>query len=253
MEHEATFPSGLKGVLRSLKVKDEQLFADPRFTKRGDIIKTLLERCFIRLVEPGPYTAAADGRLDWNRVLSGDGFYGLVQLRIASYGEEYEFSISCDACRRSTEHVQNLRELPIQLLPDASRTYVENGTPFETALAGHRVAYKLLTLADERGMAMLIQNRKMLPRFASIAQRIISIEGVPENSIGHKIRFLEELDSGEINDFESEIERVDCGVDTNIEVDCKNCYATNKILLPFAAQFFTRKRASSASDRTLTG
>ena len=253
MEQEISCPSGLKGIIRSTKVRDEELLLDPKLSQRGELIKTLLERCWLSVTDPGPYVIK-DGKFNWLDALDGDAFYALIQLRILSYTADYTFAAFCPRCRRASDNDQDLTELVTKLLPETSREHVVSKQPFETSLYGKLIKYRLLTLRDERAISMLCENRKLSARLGQLAQRIVSVEGIPPMP-GAVLEFLRDFESTDMDDFEALIEAADCGVDTKVDFTCgfSECRAQTRIDLPFEARFFKRPAKPLASAQAPIG
>jgi hypothetical protein len=273
MERELVCPSGLTGVIRSIKLKDEQLFTDQRLIKNNGLMQALLERCWVKTIDPGPYTLAVpavngsrvrpvtnvpsapvDVALPWGRVLQGDAFYAFLQLRALSFGDEYAFSAQCEACGRKSEvaHPLDLTQMEVRKLPASSRERLISGQLFQVSFLDHTFFYKLLVLEDERGLAMLRENRKLPPRLANLVQRIAGIdaEHTPQAEV---IKFVGDLDSGDAADLEDALDAVDCGVSTLIDFECGYCHDITKVLLPFEASFLRRRRSSESPSTDMTG
>jgi hypothetical protein len=250
MDSEITCPSGLKGEIRKLKVKDEAMFTDPRLIKSGRIISELCKRCWEKTLDIGPYDFP-DGNVDWNQVLQGDAYWMFMQIRKASYGELYEFSDQCRNCRSRVEWSVNLdTDLVMKKLPEASEEAFKAGLPMETTLEdGRAVHFRLLLMNDNQAISNLKETRKLPWRYAAVAQRLLSVEGVGDTKF-ELIRFMEDLDAGEADLLEEKVEAADCGVDTDITITCDKCFYDQVITLPFEASFFRRRKRSKGSGRS---
>ena len=240
-----TCPSGLSGTLRGLKAKEERILADHKLAKTGGQIDQLLGACWEATLDPGPYDF--DKLIDWSKVLQGDRFFALLQLRILSYGPEYAFSVPCEhrGCRARIEWELDLRDLPIKPLSDTSRQSFLAGNHFETVLpeAGRSVTFRLLTGGDERRLTTLRKNSGERPITTLLGFRIDSIDGVEPRD---KPQFFENLGMADVTYLLSEFDRVDCGVETELEVECPECYGLTRIELPFDKNFFLPTRKSSS-------
>ena len=252
MSHVITCASGLSGRVRGMKVKEERVLADKQLAKQGGQVDALLSACWEDTLDPGPY-ALDDGRLDWSQVLQGDRFYALLQIRIATYGPLYEFSVPCQSCRARVDWQLDLSDLPVRELPDVSRAAFAAGNRFETRMpgAGKKVGFRLLVGADERKLPQL--KRQAPERLFStlLVHRVTDVEGVENKD---KRAFLEDLSMRDATFLMGEFERVDGGVETSIDIECPECGAEQGIELPFGATFFvpsaTRRPAPSTSSRT---
>ncbi len=210
-------------------------------------------------------------------MLQGDRFYALLQIRALTYGPEYAFAVSCqaDACRSRIEWELDLRDLPCRPLSEESRAAFTDGNRFETVLpdAGKRVWFRLLTGADERKLPQLRRAAGDRLLSAMLAFRVVEVEGVEPRD---KRRFLEDLSmrdadflvdeltarglwpcsstplhsvQRELDSMQRACDRVDCGVDTTIEIECPECCATQEVDLPFDRTFFMPGRERAARRR----
>jgi hypothetical protein len=244
-------PSGLTGRIRGMKVREERILADRKLAKRGGQLDELLAACWEETFDPGPYVF--DGKADWSRVLQGDRFYALLQLRCLTYGPEYAFSVSCaeDACRRRIPWELSLHELPTQPLSPESRATFQAGNRFETRLpgAGTRLWFKLLTGADEQNLVALRRTAGDRALSAVLAYRIVEIEGADAKN---RRAFLEDLSMADADFLHTEFDRVDCGVETAIDIECPECWAMQEVELPFDRSFFMPSKGT-ARNQALAG
>lgn len=255
MSETINCPSGLSGSVRGMKVREERLLADRKLAKSGSQLDELLAACWEGALDPGPYDFGGSG-IKWGVVLTGDRFFSLMNIRALTYGPEYGFSVSCRNCRARIEWEVDLTRLPIRPLSPESRAAFIAGNRFETTLpdAGKRVWFKLLTGDDERKLPAL--QRAAPDRLLSsvLAYRVLEVEGVEPKD---KRAFLEELTLRDADFLVDEFDRVDCGVDTTIEVECPECREVQDVDLPFDSAFFlpgkertARRKARSASSPT---
>ena len=82
---------------------------------------------------------------------------------------------------------------------------------------------------------------------------MLEVEGVEPKG---KRQFLEDLSMRDADFLVDEFDRVDCGVDTTIEIECPECLQTQEVELPFDRGFFlpgrertARRRARSSSSQ----
>lgn len=248
-------PSGMAIRLRGMKVREERVLSDRMLAKAGTQLEELLKACGEELLEPGPYEFG-DKHVDWGSVLQGDRFFTLLNIRALTYGPDYGFAVSCRNCRARIEWEVDLTKLPVRPLSPGSRAAFMAGNRFETTLphAGTRVWFKLLTGDDERKLPAL--QRAAPDRLLSsvLAYRVLEVEGVDPKD---KRAFLEDLTLRDADFLVDEFDRVDCGVDTTIEVECPECREVQDVDLPFDSAFFlpgkertARRKARSASSPT---
>jgi len=104
MSEIITCPSGLKGSIRAMLVREERILADRKLAKAGGQVDELLAACWEETLEAGPYDFG-DKVIDWGKVLQGDRFFALLKIRALTYGVKYAFSVPCqnDACRHGSK------------------------------------------------------------------------------------------------------------------------------------------------------
>lgn len=248
-------PSGLEGLVRGMKVREERVLADRKLAKAGTQLEELLAACWEATVDSGSYDFG--GRpIDWGPVLQGDRFFALLSIRALTYGSDYGFSVSCRNCRARIEWEVDLTNLPVRPLAPENRAAFIAGNRFEATLpdTGKRVWFKLLTGDDERKLPAL--QRAAPDRLLSsvLAYRVLEVEGVDPKD---KRSFLEDLTLRDADFLVDEFDRVDCGVDTTIEIECPECREVQDVDLPFDSAFFlpgkertARRKARSASSPT---
>lgn len=247
MSETIVCPSGLSGEIRGLKVKGLNLLADRRLAKSGKQLERILASCWEKTLDSGPYTFGEQG-LDWSQVLQGDRFYALLRMRILSLGADYAFSVVCqnEGCRERIAWEVMLDDLPVQPLTEESRARFRDGNRFEAWLpcAGVRVWFRLLVGADEQRFARVRQASPDRLWSAKLALHIVEIEGIPARDMH---RFIEDLELADAEFLRREFERVDCGVETTIEIECPACMTPQDVDLPFDHRFFL-----ASSRRTQT-
>jgi hypothetical protein len=250
MSERIVCPSGLNGTLRGMKVREERILTDRARARSGGNFDALLAACWEELEDAGPY--AFDGDVvDWSKVLTGDRFFALVQLRIATYGADYAFNVNCQeaGCRQVIPWELDLRELPVRPLSDASRKAFLDGNRFPFLLPDSKrtVLFRLLTGADEQKLAQRRKGAAEAAFSGVLAYRIVQIEGVEARD---QRRFIEDLALRDADALLDEFDRVDCGVDTTIEIECPHCYARQSIELPFGVGFLLPGRGRTERKRS---
>ena len=233
-----TCPSGLSGRLRGMKVREEKILVDRKLAKSGTQLDELLGACWEETLDAGPYTFEGP-RPDWGAVLQGDRFYALLQLRALTYGADYSFAVTCreSRCRARILWELDLHDLPVRTLSEAHRALFVQGNRFPALLpdAQKKVAFRLLTGADERRLPNLKRQAGDRLLSATLAFRLIEVEGVAPKE---KRRFVEELSLADARYLGEEFQHADCGVETSIDIECPECFAVQAVDLPFDADFF---------------
>jgi hypothetical protein len=243
---EVILPSGLSGTVRKLSVKESKLFSDRAKARDGSLFTSILKACWTSTTDPGPYNIPEGGQPNWLDVLVGDRFYAVLKVRCASFGSDYTFKVQCSnpACRAAYDCNQNLDELDVKHLSDESRASFLADNRFEVALPedGRRVYFGLMTGADEERAAKLFKNSSGDPLMKALQFRITDIEDVEEKN---RRKFIEEMSMSDAVSLLQMMDEVDCGVETNIQVECPECYGLEDIRLPLVQEFFFPRMKTS--------
>jgi hypothetical protein len=112
------------------------------------------------------------------------------------------------------------------------------------------VWFRLLTGADEKKLPALKRNAGDRMLSAMLAFRVAEVEGVDDRE---RRRFLEDLGDARRDFLVDEFDRVDCGVDTAIEIECPECFAQQEVQLPFDQTFFLPGKGRTARRRERSG
>ncbi len=246
MSVEIECPSGLQLRIRGLKGKEGKLLADKNAIRQGTALDHMLSACTEEVMDPGPYSFTDN--VDWNTVLLGDRFFALLQIRLATFGPKYTFRMQCreTGCRESFDWEVDLNDLEVQKLSEEDQDVIRAGGIFTTHLAdGTGVKFRLATGADEKRAARNKTTEKALVDL--LEMRITAIEGVGEYTAddiekGRKVKslrtYLDDLDWSDLIGLLNALDAHDCGVKTEIEVECPACRGVQEVQLPFDRGFF---------------
>jgi hypothetical protein len=233
-----------------MKVREERILADRRLAKAGGRSTSCSRACWEETLDAGPYDFG-DKTIDWGKVLQGDRFFALLQVRALTYGPEYAFAVPCqnEACRARIEWELDLRELPYRPLCDESRRRSSPGTasrpccPTRASGSGSGCSP---APTSEAPAAPASAGDKLLS--AMLAFRVVEVEGVEARE---PRKFIEDLTMRDADFLVDEFDRVDCGVDTTIEIECPECFVVQEIELPFERTFFMPgRRMARRRDRS---
>ena len=251
MSEVITCPSGLTGRIRGMKVAEERILADRRLAKDGGQLDALIRACWEETIDFGPYPEGPTG-LSWDQVLQGDRFFILMRIRAQTYGPLYAFTVPCQSqtCRARIEWEFDLGALHVKPLEGENRERFLAGNRFETVLpdAQTRVAFRLMTGADERKLHRLRKANQEQVLSSLIAFRLVEAEGVESR---HLRKWVEDLAMADARFLLDAFEDADCGVETSIEIECPECFTVQRVELPFDQSFFlpTRTNRPQASSR----
>lgn len=226
-------PSGLEGEVRGLKVKEANILADNSAARRNTTFDQILKSVWLQTTSPGPYAEP----VNLQKVLQCDRFYIMLQSRIITFGAEYTFPVQCShpGCRHKFEWTEDLNRLRMKSLPDKSKEVFLASNRFQTTLDGKQVEFKLITGEDEAKMAKFSGKARDKLVSVSLASRIVQVEGVDSND---RMKWIENLDMGEVRELLEQLDEVDGGVETTIEVECPACLNMMELELPFERDFY---------------
>lgn len=248
---DVTCPSGLRGSLRGMKVKDEQLFTDRKLVKAGRVISSILDACWLETKDPGPYMLPA-GKPDWDAVLSSDRTHLLVQLRIASYGAKYDFRVTCGSCRHHFVWTVDLSQLDVKEVSDAGRQHVKTKEPLVITLPdGRQARCRLLTGKDEEFFSTLSAKDESKVLSYHLARRIVEIDG--QTHWREIFQIVEELEASTADHLWNVTDELEGGVDTMFDIECPSCFRVQQVALPFEASFFSSRKRFAHSGQSENG
>ncbi len=248
-------PSGLTGEVRKLKIAEANILGDENAVRRGDMFDKVLAACWVSTEDFGPY-GGVENRLDWKKVLVADRFALTVDIRVATYGPVYEYTVTCTnpTCRKKFPwRIDLTTDLERKPLPAESIAIFKAGNRFETRVEalGKSIFFKLQTGEDERVAAASLAKNQAKKMTAALAARIVQIEDVEPND---RVRFLDQLDMDEAMDIIDAMDAVDGGIETDGDVECSDCHTQQTISLPLGKEFWlpSRKKKSMDSGSLLT-
>lgn len=181
-------------------------------------------------------------------------------LRCLSYGGDYSFSFQCDNCNQKvTQQIDLEKDLEVRYSDDAImlrglglRDVSELHEPFtfELPLLKQRVGWRMLRGSDERAVDQYVK-RMAKGKVAEerpdylfrLAIRIVEIDG-QKVEVGDALNLVEKMKGKDALEFRQQIELVDIGIDTELDVTCKNCGYGNEVIMPMDRSFFRPKRKS---------
>ncbi len=245
-------PSGLTGDIRGLKLKEANLLANRSAMKSGKAYNSILTNCWLSITDPGPYDVGDSEKVDWNKALIADRFFALTRIRAATYGDEYNFTLNCGECRQLIEWTLNLADLPVKKIPTDSLDIFKAGNDFTSTVVAegkeHTIHFGLQTGEGELQASRLMEKNQTQLIVAALCSRIKSIDGVDNRD---RVKFVEELDMGQLLELREEFDKVDGGVETGIEIDCDKCGHRMEVELPLGAEFFVPKKRRKTSGSGL--
>lgn len=249
---EVVCPSGFTGTIRRLTIRELDALSSRKAARAGTSLDGMFAQTWIDTRELGPYRPpfvefpeGSNGiNVDWSKVFLGDRTTLMIELRKLVLGDLFAFDVTCPAplCRRRIPWEVELSRLDRKDMTDETRAHlVEHGNEFVRTLpySGKQVSFKMLTGADERRVADVVRNNPDAMLSSTMLVRITGVEGARTPS--ERRAFVEGMDLEDATFLQQEWEAVDCGVSTDIEIECPHCGKITRIELPFDADFFSLK------------
>lgn len=250
MKHQnVNLPSGAIIEMRQLTLKEENFLAAAARSRRSSqeqVLVDVVTRCTTGIVDPGPYPDMEPGKVvKWNSMLAGDFLAAMLALRKLSYreGSSYDIDVKCPdrACNNKFGWTVDLdKDLTVKPLPLESAEAFREKRAFSTEIAGHVVHFSLQMVSDTDFQEKLEKRFPGREMACMLRTRIKSVEGVDSKDL---MNWLDGegkgphpgLTSDEAEDLRAAFVEVDCGVDTEVEVECtrSSCRNLFTVTLPF--------------------
>lgn len=220
---------GGKVTLRPISVMEEKLL-----TTRGgrmQVIDKIMQKCILSECPP------------LRELLLTDKFFLLLSLRAISYGNEYQYRLTCSSCGAEFQHTTALPEgLTMRVASDGDTE------PFEVELpmTKKKLALRFLRGSDEEAIEDFV---KTIPGGTKgedngdpgyvyrIARTIVSIDG-EQKSDTDKIAFCEHLMGRDSLAIRRAMAAHETGIDMNVEGICPACRVPFKLAMPMSGEFF---------------
>jgi len=256
---EITCPSGLKGVIREMKVKEQMILTDPKLVRTGRFMTEVVRNCWVRTLDPGPYPWGSNPPtvLPWEQILQADKIFAFKEVRVASFGPKFSWDIVCseEFCKNHFIWEVELDKLPVVKLDPKYVENVRTGKAFETTIGGRKVKYRFLIGSDDARLLELNRDMGMPAIMATYMSRIVAVEGIDASDLEALKTWIEDLAYSEGIKFQQELEAIDCGVDTIIEIKCNRCENVQRAILPLVQAFFPhlKKTGKQSNEKQTSG
>ena len=178
-------------------------------------------------------------------LLVSDRLFLLIKIRLASFpGIPYSFHVQCenDNCGEQFSHTCDLVELPVEYLDEAK----EEPFTVDLPVCGRQVGFRMLRGKDETQIYSYAKRQKLKKNKSkmedetytyALARRIVSIDG-NEIDQATALTFLENnFVSADSLALKKAIEKEDCGVNTDLAVECPECGFLFEKDMPFTKEF----------------
>lgn len=190
------------------------------------IMDKLLANCVTRIGTITRKTVIRDLARD---LLSGDRVYAMIALRRLTHGDAYKWTTKCSECGEKSGQVLDLRDLEVQKMADPMVRVFDAMLPKSDlsvrwkAMNGHMEVQREKVLKKSKG------DRGSVP----ILLRLEQLGGKPVN-----MPALKKLPMGDRQYLRSQFDKLEGGVDTDVDVNCASCLAEFKTTLDITQPSF---------------
>lgn len=215
-------------TIRAMTTKEEKLLLG---SPNSHAFDSIIKAC---IVDPKD--------IDVNDLIAADTNYLLFRLRIHTYGPDYDITTTCPNCRARNENTINLEDLPVNELGD------DFEEPFKITLpmSGDTLECALLRkhdidAIDSRSKKIARRSKKATLNEISFNYRmgkyIKKING-KEVSWDEAVAYTQDMHGRDSAWFWHEINKVDVGYDTELEIECDECGEVYTTMMPITMEFF---------------
>src|SRR3990167_9969522 len=217
-------PSGLIVTVYEMTTAEQELLTNQKFIKNGLAIEKVLEACTKDLSKP------------LSELLKGDREYLMYKIREISIGDVYSFKVNCTNCSEGNEVDIKLSELKVLKLNCGEDDIFTCVLPRR----GHTLKYRLAKGKDELKIVNYRQGKETKDKLISLSLFVRTTEIIDKD--GKKVQitpdYFSTLPLKDTYFLIKEMRRVDCGLDTEIIVECDSCESDFTCDMPIDIDFF---------------
>jgi hypothetical protein len=208
--------------LREMTGAEEDLLASKQMTPLRKFSE-LITRCIVRLgavSDPGQIAAMV------KQLPVGDRVFLLFAIRRVTIGNSYSFECKCPECGKAGNYSVNLEELEVRKMKEPLRRI------YDLTLPSGRVARaRISTGEDEERISKLDKDPDALSK--GLLMRLELLDGKPPELAGIKAMSWRDRQI-----LKTEMNKLEGGLETEIDIQCSSCSVEFKTELEIAASFF---------------
>jgi len=238
---QATCPDG-NLVIRAMTTGDESLMQGATKDNVDARMNRMIAGCIV-----------AGWHDNLGRMAVADRMFLLYRLRILTHEGEYTFSCGCPKCEEESEYRIDLDKLPVTRLKEGVMEPLYVSLP----LSKQRIGWRFLRVDDEleahtykRQLKQRGGKRDPLMPF-QFARRIVSVDGQEDMSFDELFKFADNMHARDRRFWEKNIEEYSVGVETELELTCRNCGHNHTVNLPIDDDFFRPSLAGEPEVSTI--
>jgi hypothetical protein len=240
-----------------MKMREMALLTDAKLIRSGQLMTEMVKNCWVRTLDPGPYTfpGPVPHPLPWDQLLHSDKLHAFKDIRVATFGPEFEWEVQCpkEACNHRFLWNVRLDSLETTPLPPQSRDHVTRGVPLVTVVNGKKVEYRLLRGGDDKRLMQFTEKFAMPILTAGYICRITGLEGIGADDPEAVRAWLDDLDLAAGEALQETMDEHEPAVGLAVEIICPKCSDGWRAILPLVLAFTRRKsKPSNGSAKTIT-
>ena len=220
------YPEGTKLLGRPLKVLELKLLSTMNVENANSVINDILRKT-IR-------------GIDVNDILMPDKLYLVFWLRHNTYKDSgYKVGFECKKCDSESTYSFSLEDLTVKYLPDNFDPMAEIKLP----ISGHSITISYQKVKDENAIERFKESIKSNPlltindELIAVANSINTVDG-KEHSLRDKYEYVLDMIPGDYSRLETEVKKLDIGINPDIKVTCDKCGGITPVGVSFRADFF---------------
>jgi len=245
-------PSGAEVTLRQLLMREENMLAQAaraRGRSQANALNDVLNACLVGWVDTGPYKAELDSKPDVKDFLMGDKFAMMIELRVITYRDGHSYTIHGAECPTGGcapfDYEIDLRaDLIRRNLSDEDAATFAAGEPFVCEIDGKKVTFLLADGKTEERLQKLMKQHPGRPMACTLRSRIEDVEGIDRRAIldwldgdNGASKEFDGLGGQECEDLRDAMDLHECGIDTEVLMECPHCGREAYIDVPFDSGF----------------
>jgi len=224
--------------IRHMTAKDEDILTSRSLLRKGLAIDRLLQSLIV------------DKRIKMDDLLVGDKSAVLIAARIHAYTSEYHTQAACPFCGATGDNLIDLNDVNLSYGEEWSDLDIEGPTETNTFLitlptTNAKFEVKLLTSADEKRVAKILENRKKAKMQENSVTQMLKQITVSINEHANRTdvnNFIENMPTIDSQYLRAAYNRVVPNVDMTLPYHCEECDSDSTLEVPFTAEFFWPKR-----------
>ena len=220
--------------MKYMTAREEDILTSQNLIRQGIVLDKLFQSM---IVTP----------INYNDIVVGDKNAIMVAARVLGYGKDYEFSMTCPSCERTSDHVIDLTTLtPKEVTVDGlAKMIAPNRFEIELPATKRKVIFQLLTQGIDNEIDKQLTAMKKIAKKDTVDTELTTrlkrlIISVDENTTQDYINnFVDnELFATDSRILRGQIKEVAPDMPLNYSFECPHCGHEAEEEFPITTQFF---------------